>query len=1004
MELPRIDRRTKEDLLRYIKKYLSSYTPEWRFDEDNPDIGTALAYIYAEMMSETIYRFNQAAEKNRVMFFSKIGARLLPAVPAGGYVTFSLVNNEAQGVEVKQGEAVAADTPDGESLTFETLQDVYVTPVTPDCLYLCCREQDLITSLFEDGGSSQLEDCPLFSLQGVNLQKHELYFSHPSVLYILHEAWIYCCFHDSSGRPMEPALLKAFLDRQNVIFEYYSSEGFQPFQGQEIIQGQIALKKGVQQPPFALWEHDGVESYWIRCRVLDAEPFEAFFMGTMTMRSIGREIIPDTVNAGGVDQRVREFFPFGERPALYDEVYFISDEVVRKKGAMITLDFDLEFMKFPLETQEISQEVDWKAIMKRSEFKVDMEYDISIAEVIWEYFNGDGFARLFVNHQYSQVFGVQDGTAYRRVSLHFRCPRDLEPVLVNSSNACCIRARVLKINNLYKLKGDYISPLVSNPRLRYEYLFEGLTPEYFSAVNNLDQISFPQYSLKQNGAEFCMLEGVRDEVPSLYLGFEAPPLGGPIKMLFSMEENMSVSMPLLQFEYSGKRGWKNLNAIDETENFRKTGIITMIGSPDFEKRRLLGKERYWIRIRDTDSGYYRQRDTIRPQRLLGIYMNTTPVSAVETREPELFTISPGGNPIECRLREGQIHQLHVWVNEFRTIRRDEVDSLAKSHRVRCEYSSDGEPEAVWVEWKEVPQLEGTGPNDRCYCADKIAGVVTFPDGRNGKLPNWGPGPTVRIEYSCGGGKAGNLPRHMLRRLNRGIGFISGVDNHEITTGGCDQEQIQEALKRSAAALRHGYRAVTASDYEDLALEADRSICRAKCFPNRNEDGSRDCGHVTLVVLQTDYENGRKYFDVVRTRIMNYMKERISPQLSEQNRFHIIEPDFLELSVSVTLQAEEYSQVFEIRSSVEKRLSEFLNPITGNYQGAGWEIGSVPNTAQILNALKDIPGIYYIENVRFTAYQQGRQGRTEIDIYNNKASSPYTLPVSGSHEIVIKMKD
>ena len=47
MELPRIDRRTKEDLLRYIKKYLSSYTPEWRFDEDNPDIGTALAYIYA---------------------------------------------------------------------------------------------------------------------------------------------------------------------------------------------------------------------------------------------------------------------------------------------------------------------------------------------------------------------------------------------------------------------------------------------------------------------------------------------------------------------------------------------------------------------------------------------------------------------------------------------------------------------------------------------------------------------------------------------------------------------------------------------------------------------------------------------------------------------------------------------------------------------------------------------------------------------------------------------
>ncbi len=169
MDLPKIDSRTKEDLLRYIKKYLSHYTPEWRFDEKNPDVGTALAYIYADMMSETIYRLNQTADKNRVMFFNQIGTDLLPAIPASGYATFSLVNDEVDGVEVRKGEAVLAQTPEGENMVFETRQDLYVTPVKPDCLYLCSRETDRISSLAETEGNHAEPGCLLFDLQGVNL-------------------------------------------------------------------------------------------------------------------------------------------------------------------------------------------------------------------------------------------------------------------------------------------------------------------------------------------------------------------------------------------------------------------------------------------------------------------------------------------------------------------------------------------------------------------------------------------------------------------------------------------------------------------------------------------------------------------------------------------------------------------------------------------------------------------------------------------------------------------
>lgn len=42
MEQLEFDQRTKEEILEQIEKKAKSYVPEWRFDKENPDIGTAL--------------------------------------------------------------------------------------------------------------------------------------------------------------------------------------------------------------------------------------------------------------------------------------------------------------------------------------------------------------------------------------------------------------------------------------------------------------------------------------------------------------------------------------------------------------------------------------------------------------------------------------------------------------------------------------------------------------------------------------------------------------------------------------------------------------------------------------------------------------------------------------------------------------------------------------------------------------------------------------------------
>ena len=128
MRVPEFDRRSREDILRRIATSAQSYTPEWRFDRENPDLGTALALIYAELFSQTLRRFNRVGEKNMAAFLGSMDARLLPALPAEGYVCFGLAGSLPEGAEVKAGTPLLADADNEEGSTiFETADDLLVT-------------------------------------------------------------------------------------------------------------------------------------------------------------------------------------------------------------------------------------------------------------------------------------------------------------------------------------------------------------------------------------------------------------------------------------------------------------------------------------------------------------------------------------------------------------------------------------------------------------------------------------------------------------------------------------------------------------------------------------------------------------------------------------------------------------------------------------------------------------------------------------------------------------
>ena len=91
-----------------IKKRAKSYTPEWRFDAAQPDIGAAAAKVFARMMERSEKKLSQLPKKNRIAFLNSLGADLLPAVRAEGFVTFGLVNQDVSGAQVEAGTRVIA--------------------------------------------------------------------------------------------------------------------------------------------------------------------------------------------------------------------------------------------------------------------------------------------------------------------------------------------------------------------------------------------------------------------------------------------------------------------------------------------------------------------------------------------------------------------------------------------------------------------------------------------------------------------------------------------------------------------------------------------------------------------------------------------------------------------------------------------------------------------------------------------------------------------------------
>lgn len=249
------------------------------------------------------------------------------------------------------------------------------------------------------------------------------------------------------------------------------------------------------------------------------------------------------------------------------------------------------------------------------------------------------------------------------------------------------------------------------------------------------------------------------------------------------------------------------------------------------------------------------------------------------------------------------------------------------------------------------------------------------------------------------GRESNLSAGAKLELGLTVGFVSRIVSPDIFYGGSGEETAEDCLRRCSAALRHGGRAVSPGDLECMAAEVSDGIERVRCFGGCGKDGTRCPGAVTLVVLQKDYREGGRYFYKLRERIKERLESHTSTAFAAGNGLTVTAPWFVRIDVSARLYVAEHNRVIPVKQEAMERLEQYLDPITGGYDGHGWDFGNLPDHDQISHMLLRLDGVRYVREVCLTVWMDRGEGFMEAE-WETVSGLFWTLPVSGTHQIQI----
>ena len=851
----------------------------------------------------------------------------------------------------------------------------------------------------------------------------------------------------------------------------------------------IHLKKSFA-AAFSETEVSGHKSRWIRCRtlrhpVLQETPLRHLTIDTVRVGIFTSQgIVPDALFANDVpldlSAQPLTLYPFGNRPRITNTFYIASDDALSKKGLPITLAFGIDVGGIAslsvrqiqgvgpvyaerLQAQQIQTIDDLlertaeqlagilntslaraRNIREAAEkaFLDKVNSDESTPELhgnpilSWEYWNGKGW----------QVIPRLDDSTYAlraQGEVQFPCPEDIATTPVNGQEHYWIRVRMVGGDygqEKFIITGETVEPDAKDvhpPIINSLHIHYGANPDEPDAVGfetldhclTLNSLTFTDRTqeAQQASAPFTPFQLPEQAHQSLYLGFDRPPVKGPISLFFDLRELAYTedNRPRLTWAYlrqapgGGESQWARLDVVDGTRRLTESGTIAFIGPPHFIQDVRFGRALHWIRATDVESAFQpqpkpdnttsqealvvaapvmtagvplpvcpdllasfhpsfarQQNGTPPAPQVQGIYVNTVWAIQAETIQNEILGSSRGDANQTFALAKFPVIEAQLWVNELATLSEGERAALSERDAIDVEdvKNDQGTTMAFWVQWLPVDDLATSGARDRVYRIDLTFGQIQFGNGIRGMVPPAGRD-NIRVTYQAGGGAKGNVEAGLIKSLRTTIPLVDSVVNPISAGGGSDTESLDRALERGPQRIKHRDRAVTVEDFEWLTREASQAIARVKVLPTFNDQGEVETGWVTVIIVPESQEVRPLPSPQLRARVEQYLRQRAANLVAFPRRIQVTGPTYVEVNVEAELVPTQIERAPEVETAALQRLPQFLHPLTGGYFNRGWEFGRLPCLSDFYTLLEDIDGVDHVANLSMTLRAVAPTGET-----------------------------
>ncbi len=997
-----IDGRSREDLERQIGELAASYAPEWRFDSEDPDIGSVLAKLFADQMAGNIVRSGEVLEKYHTEFVNLLGISLLPARPAKATVLVSLSQDTIPGVDLPRGTKLLSETEDEDGqLIFETLHDLYVTNASLDYAFMTQKKDGRIIPLKgtftsprvveeadEEAENLEPKLTPfyLFDSDEEGIGQHALVFYHSSALDITQDQ-IYVRLGGNQ------ALLDGIQSGAFAFF-YYTAEGLAPVESVEVLgeSGTVCLRKEKENKKVEL---DGQE--YALLALLAKEPVrEAYTLPDISVSSAGRALPAQFANNGIEDLDVEDFLPFGETLSLFQECYIGHDPYFSRAGARVTLSFDLSFFEHRILGAPREEDTSLKIIKRKPKvYWTDSAADARAEEISLEYFNGLGWKKLNCDTENRNLFAGETNT---HCEFSFLCPSDWEGSGTGAFAGRCIRIRLLKADNCYMVPCVHHYPRIEKLRISFSYENHWMKAERLVSISGTRRTDLTDKV--RAGEAFTAFSGGEYDDDALYLGFEKKMEKGPVGLLFQIDDHARFQGVRCKFSYYSPQGFRQMKVIDQTMGMSRPGIVRFLPPSDLCRTTLEGRQAYWIKLSPADSEA--DRLTGEPPFIQDISLNAVETANVETMDEEDFYVEEPAPGMTVNLGVSHILDVELWVNEKDTLSRPMMLKMLREQpdEVRAEYDMLGEFSSFYVKWREADRLDYP-ESRRCFLLDRMNSSLSFGDGVHADFPRVTNDVAFRAVIRRCAGYAGNVEAGDINDSMGNLMYVGEIRNPAKAYGGSSMETLARALRRGAGILKSRRRLVSMDDYIQEIQNYSDLIAQVRGISGLNADGKADEQALCFLLLMKDFDIGSYSFHNLSGPLKKHLQEACELTIAPED-LYLAEPIYAKISVSLWVRVPQMDDSFETQNLLRETLEQYLNPVSGD-SGDGWRIGVLPKRAQLLMRLNMLRSKAIVRRMAATVSWQDRRGSHEVDL-ENAPEHPFFVCRSGEHQIHVMLQD